>query len=665
MRLVEEFDHEVTTVAHVWIPLADGTRLSAKLWLPDGGRTPAPAVLEYIPYRKDDATAYADEVRHRYFAGHGYAAVRVDLRGSGDSEGVLADEYLALEQNDGVEVCAWIAEQPWCDGSVGMIGYSWGGFSALQVAARRPPALKAIITIDSADDRYLDDCHYMGGCLLASDMLKWAATMTAYCARPPDPRIVGDGWREQWRQRLESGEPLIEPWLTHQRDGTYWRQGSVADDYASIGCPVLAVCGWADGYVNAVPRLLEGLETPRKGIIGPWAHGMPYDTGPGPTIGFLQECLRWWDRWLRDTDNGVDADPALRAWIQDTASAAGTYAERPGHWAAETHWPSPSIEMRPFPLGPESASRESTEPMTVPCNLAIGEAWGVWCPGGRDEEMPGDQRMDDERSLTFDSQALSAPLELLGRPRVRLRLTPAAEAALVAVRLCDVAEDGESLLVSWGLLNLTHRESHSDPAPLARGVPIDVAIDLRACGHRFAPGRRVRLALSASLWPHAWPGAVAADLELDAASSTLELPVRDAADDRRSAPEFGPAEGARPAAGYEAPSGTRTRSASVDGARRTESDETSTCLGLPGGGVYESSGSNAYSLDARDPLSARVSAERTIAMRRDGWAWRVELTSELTCDASTFSAVTKVRAGDDEGVVYESERRLSVPRDLV
>ena len=316
---VTDFPHPVKLIENTWIVLADGTRLAARIWLPeDADQKPVPAILEYLPYRKDDGTAIRDRVIHEYFAGHGYASVRVDIRGSGDLDGLLLDEYLPQEQQDALEVIEWLANQPWCTGKVGMMGISWGGFNSLQVAAHRPPALKAIITVCSTDDRYTDDCHYMGGCLLGSDMLNWASIMFAYNALPPDPAVVGDRWREMWVNRLENTPPFIESWVSHQQRDDFWKQGSVDEDYSAIQCPVYAVGGWVDPYTNSVPRLLEGLSVPRKGLIGPWAHTYPHIGLPHPAIGFLQESLRWWDHWLKGIDTGIMDEPMLRAWMPES-----------------------------------------------------------------------------------------------------------------------------------------------------------------------------------------------------------------------------------------------------------------------------------------------------------------------------------------------------------
>jgi pimeloyl-ACP methyl ester carboxylesterase len=237
MRVVTEFPRQVRIIETEWITMADGTRLAARIWLPeDAAERPVPAVFEFLPYRLNDGTAVRDSHHFPYLAGHGFACIRADIRGSGESEGILEDEYLPQEQFDACEVIAWIAEQPWCTGAVGMIGISWSGFNALQIAARRPPALKAIVTLCSTDDRYADDVHYDGGCV-GSDMLQWASSMLGWNGWPPDPAIVGDRWREMWLTRLREAPPMIEPWLAHQRRDAYWKQGSVCQDYSAIGRP--------------------------------------------------------------------------------------------------------------------------------------------------------------------------------------------------------------------------------------------------------------------------------------------------------------------------------------------------------------------------------------------------------------------------------------------
>ena len=254
------------------IILSDGCRLSARTWMPENAHEfPVPAILEYLPYRKRDGTVARDELTHPYFAKRGYASVRVDIRGNGDSQGIMEDEYTAQELNDAVEVINWLAKQPWCSGTVGMMGISWGGFNALQVAALQPEPLKAIITLCSTVDRYADDIHYKGGCLL-NENLGWGSTMWAYSSRPPDPALVGDSWREMWRERLESEPFLPIEWLKHQRRDDYWKHGSVCEDYSKIQAATYAIRGWGDAYKNTVSHLVEHLSCPVKGIAVSYTH---------------------------------------------------------------------------------------------------------------------------------------------------------------------------------------------------------------------------------------------------------------------------------------------------------------------------------------------------------------------------------------------------------
>ena len=507
MQTVETFDHDVRDIENEWIPLSDGCRLAARIWRPvDAEDRPVPAILEYIPYRKRDFMRGRDEAMHRYFAGHGYAAVRVDMRGSGESDGLLHDEYLKQEQDDAHEVIAWIAAQPWCDGAVGMMGKSWGGFNALQVAARRPPALKAILPVMGTDDRFAEDVHYSGGCLL-NDNFWWGAIMHIFNARPPDPAIVGEGWRAAWLERLDAVTfwPII--WLGHQTRDAYWRHGSVCEDYGAIQCPVYFVGGWADLYRDTPFRLAAGLEAPWKVLVGPWAHLYPQDGLPQPAIGFLQEALRWWDQWLKGIDTGIMEEPALRVWMQESVPPRPYYGERPGRWVAEETWPSPRIEIRRFALNRHSLDAEAgpEEALVLPPMQDPGAAAGDWVSFAIPGDMPLDQRVDDGGALTFDSAPLEQGLEILGGPELVLDLAVDRACALVAVRLSDMAPDGASTAFARGVLNLTHRDGHEEPAPLEPGRRYRVTVRLHGTAYAVPPGHRLRLSLSSGYWPIVWP----------------------------------------------------------------------------------------------------------------------------------------------------------------
>ncbi|MDI5921942.1 CocE/NonD family hydrolase [Halomonas sp. LR5S13] len=531
MRVVTDFPHPVECRDPVWIPMDDGVELCARLWLPEGAeQAPVPAILEYIPYRLRDGSARRDAMHHPYFAGHGYASLRVDLRGSGDSGGVLTDEYLEQELVDGEAILRWIAAQPWCDGKVGMIGISWGGFNGLQLAARRPPELHAVVSVCSTDDRYADDVHYMGGCLLG-DNLSWASTMFAYNSLPPDPAVVGEAWREMWHRRLEGSGLWLSTWLEHPHRDGYWQHGSICEDFSRVQVPVLAASGWADGYSNAVKRLVANLPDLCKGLIGPWSHKYPHLGEPGPAIGFLQECLRWWDQWLKGVDRGVEQDPALRVWMQDSMPPTTRYGCRPGRWVAEPSWPSPNVTHWRLPLAPgrlalDGARSDEESALSVQSPLTCGLFAGKWCSYAAGPDLAHDQREEDGGALIFDTPPLEATLEMMGAPELELELAADRPVAMVAVRLSDVAPDDKATRVTYGLLNLTHRESHELPSALEAGRRYRVRVKLNDVAQVFPRGHRLRLSLSTSYWPLAWAPPEHVRLTIFDKNSALHLPVR-------------------------------------------------------------------------------------------------------------------------------------------
>jgi putative CocE/NonD family hydrolase len=652
-----------------WITLPDGCRLAATLWLPQaaGPAHKVPAILEYLPSRRRDGTALRDEGTHRWFAAHGYAALRVDMRGCGDSDGLFADEYLPQEQEDGAAVIAWIARQEWCTGAVGLMGISWGGFNALQIAARRPPALKAIVSVCSTDDRYADDTHYMGGGLLTGNVT-WAAVMLATCSRPPDPDVVGERWRAMWHERLRHIPILAATWLAHQRRDAYWRQGSVCEDFAAITCPVLAVGGWTDAYTNAVPRLLAGVTAPRRGLIGPWAHRYPQDGVPGPAIGFLQECKRWWDEFLAGRHAGAMDTPLLRSWLMDSPPRPGLVDPAPGAWAAEAQWPSPDIAPHSFHLSPgRLGDAPGAGSVRVATPETLGLAGGAWCPYGYEGDVPPDQAPDDALSACFDTGPLDRPLAILGFPELTVRVASDRPVAQLVARLNDVAPDGASTRVSYGVLNLTHRDSHAEPTPLKPGKVYTVRFKLNAAGHVFAAGRRVRLALSTTYWPTLWPSPERAALTLDCADSTLALPVRARAraDDARIA--FAPPEAApsaphtslraadRPRAIVRENGALVIRAAKDRGAFRIDSH----------GMEVDSGGLETFSIADGDPLSAALTSEWRIAQRRGTWHVRTETRTAFRATRDAFLLDASVDAWEGEAKVFTLARSYTIKRDLV
>ncbi len=676
-KIRQDLLERVREVENVFIPMEDGCLIAARLFLPvDAEEHPAPAILEYIPYRKRDFMRERDEPIHRYFAAHGYASVRVDVRGSGDSGGVLRDEYSEEELADGVEIIRWISEQSWCDGNVGMMGISWGGFNALQVAALRPPALKAVISLCASDDRYSDDAHYMGGCLL-NENLQWGAILMTYNALPPDPAIVGEKWRSMWLERLDEATAFPAEWMLHPWRDAYWQRGSVSEDLKAIDIPVYAVGGWADGYSSAVPRLLAGLPGPKKGLVGPWAHNFPHNGVPGPSIGFLQEAIRWWDHWLRGEKTGIMDEPVYRVWLQESVRPAPSYEERPGRWVAERSWPSSRIVSRRWFLD-RGQLRDQAPQSELAVSIASPQATGVvsgeWCAFGAEGEMPLDQRPDDGRSVTWDSEPLEDRFEILGAPVVELDLSADAPAALVAVRLNDVAPDGASTRVTYGLLNLTHRDSHEEPAPLIPGTRYRIRVQLNDIAHAFPAGHRFRVAVSSAYWPIAWPSPTPVRLTLTEGTSSLSLPIRppDPDDDRLTPfaePEVAPGSEHKPMRPLPMKRVVE-RDLTTNELRYTLSGDGGEFGGHAMADLEDIELRLGYQLTKRhrvipnDPLSASSELVQSVDMIRPDWEIKIESTVKLSSAADHLDFTAELRASEGGKEVRLRSWSLKIPRQL-
>ena len=663
-----DFPRRVREIENTWIPLSDGMKLAARIWLPeDAGAEPVPAILEYLPYRKRDGTVERDHLTHPYFAGHGYAGVRVDMRGTGDSEGVCLGEYLKQEQDDALDVIAWLARQPWCSGKVGMIGISWGGFNGLQVAARRPPALGAVISLCSTDDRYADDIHFMGGCML-TDKLSWGATAFSIANTPPDPAIVGDRWREMWLERLENNGLWMLDWFRHQRRDAFYAHGSVCENHADIEVPVYMVGGWADGYTNAIFRTLEHLTGPRKGLIGPWAHKYPHFAKPGPRIGFLQECLRWWDQHLKGIDTGIMDEPMLRAWVQEPAAPATFRESRDGKWIAEPGWRGTAVDTLPLHLG-DSGLAFTPDNGTITLNSAQNAGWtaGDWCGYGMVPDGPMDQNGEAGLMVSFETDPLEEDIELLGFPMLQTEVasdTP--QANLVAV-LSAVDGEGRATLVSYGVLNLTHRRSHASPEPMPIGEPQTATVQLNACGQRITKGQRIRLSLATAYWPVIWPARSDATLVLE--GTRLELPLRPPGDLDKGLAPFGPPEGADPLATDRLSDGGYERHRKVDFVTGVETSErisdSGTEIHLHTGLTVQRRNSETFQIHPEDPNSATGTVLWRMSYGRDEWKAEVDTRVVVKALASHWRIEAGLNARDADGVVAERNWSEDIPRDHV
>lgn len=656
---------DIIELPDLGITLSDGCRLSARVWRPaDAEDDPVPAVLEYLPYRKRDGTCARDALTHPYFAERGYACIRVDMRGNGDSDGLMADEYTQQELDDAVEVINWLADQPWCSGTVGMMGISWGGFNALQVAAMRPDPLKAIITLCSTADRYADDIHFKGGNLL-NENLGWGATMWSYSSRPPDPALRPNDWREEWIKRLEAEPFLPALWLKHQRRDAYWQHGSVCEDFSAITAATLAVGGWGDAYKNTVPNLVENLSAPVKGIAGPWVHKYPHFAVPEPRIGFLQEALRWWDHWLKGQDTGVDKEPDYRAYVMDGARPATWYVQRPGKWVAEERGATSHLPVQTFNLSDAGLGHGGKLSACIRsphhCGMQSGEYCAIWLG----PEMPGDQRSDDALSACFDTPPLDEDLSILGAPKLRLTLRADKPHAQLAVRLNHVHPDGASTRITYGVLNLTHHQGHATPQALTPGEQFEIELALDHIGYTIPVGHKMRVAISSAYWPLIWPSPETAELSLT--DGLLEVPVRKTSDSNEC--HFEDPDSA-------APWNTKTRR-EASNSRKVETDLNSGAItlaivddfgeveDLDHGLINGSIARERWTIHPDDPLSARGWCHWTDETQRDGIKMRTEAYCEMSSDLTHFNLSARLEAYENDKLIVERDINERIPRDHI
>jgi uncharacterized protein len=551
-------------VRSVRIPVRDGVELAATLYLPAAPATgprdtaapdtaapdaePVPALLEYLPYRKDDAMLVRDYELYSYMTGHGYAGARVDIRGTGASDGELPDgEYSEQEQRDAEDVIAWLASQPWCSGAVGMWGISWGGFNAIQIALRRPPALKAIIAVDASDDLFHDDVHYIDGLLHLDE---YALMIDQLNALPPAPDFPLD--TETLARRFDS-QPWLVTWLGQQQDGPYWRRGSLRPDYGRLTIPAFLIGGWYDGYRDSVPRMFAHVPAPVKMLIGPWNHTYPHNAVPGPAIEWRDDAIRWWDHWLKGAENGIMSDPPVTVYVRDWHPPDLGLTEIPGRWRTEAAFPPDRTVYQVWYCGPEhnllpqAPAGGSVALRYVPsAGVEAGNWWG---------ELTADQRGADAFSLVFDTPPLAADLEILGFPVVQVNGSADADPLCWFARLGDVAPDGTVTLVtgagragrpdpmrdrgSLPALPAADAAVASGAAPASSDEPGWLPLELHVTSWVFPRGHRIRLSVSNAMWPMIWPTPHpgTASVRLGPAGTRLVLPVIPL--QRRPEPEFG------------------------------------------------------------------------------------------------------------------------------
>ncbi len=656
-------EQKVTIYPDMGVALPDGTRLSARVWMPDGAESaPLPAVLEYLPYRKSDGTAARDHAMHRHFAQNGYVSLRVDRRGCGDSEGLFDDEYSEQELQDGVGIIDWIARQPWCDGNVGIQGISWGGFNGLQIAARAPAALKAVISIGSTVDRFADDIHYKGGIQLGEN-IGWAATSTSWFSMPPDPALVGDSWRDTWLDRLHNTPFLGRDWTRHSDRDAYWKHGSVCEDYSAIKAAVLTLGGLHDGYRNTMSHLAANLSAPVKAIAGPWSHKYPHISTIGPSIDYLNIAVRWWDHWLKGIDNGVDKDPAYCAYVMDSVVPDPGLDYRPGRWVTEDVWPSKRITSQAFEFGDGTLGLAGKFATRISSDMACGQNFGEYFPFGFGPgELPEEQSHDDALSACFDSVSTSEDQDILGAPAVNLVLSSDMPRAQLIVRLCDVSPEGTSALISTGMLNLRHRDGFDTARDLEPEINYDVSLDLDQTAYRLPAGHRLRVAVSTSYWPYCWPEGQNFALTLKAGRLTIPSRPLSAGDECSFASPIATE-----------PRAYRTLQEAVENKQRHEDPDTGKITlvisgdhgrqeDVESGLITQSDVSETWEIERDNPASARVEMIWNRGLARGDWNVSSRVKTHMWAKENEFYIVQKLEAFENGELIFEKTMQDNIAR---
>jgi uncharacterized protein len=673
--------HDVEVRWDVRIPVRDGLDLSANLWLPrsrvDHPGETFPAILEMIPYGKDNWRRNSDVARGEWLASRGFALCRLDVRGTGSSPGIAEDEYTEAETRDGFDAVEWLAAQPWCNGNLGMWGISYGGFTSIQVAKLRPPHLRAILPMYATDDRYRDDVHIRGGCVTASEKCQYAVSQLGMNAMPPLPAFRGRAWRNEWRDRLEHTPPWLLPWIREQTDGPYWRRGSLAPDYGALECAVFQVAGWTDAYVDPAFRIQERCANARsvRTLVGNWVHSFPDDAYPGPNVDWYRELVRFFDRYLKGIQNGWEHEPAI-TWFEHAWADPEPFPRSwPGRWRAAEGFPvagttSMALHLDGERLDRARPAREGVR--TIAHRATAGTAgalsWGAgWHPNG----LARDLRPDEASGLTYTSEPLTEPMSVIGVPEAIVHVTTTMPVATCVVRLSEVSPQGVSALVATGVLNLTHRLSDVDPAPMPTRprATEEVRIPLRTTGYRFSPGHRIRITVLTSYWPVLWPSPMPGELRVHhgpTEPSRLILPlVPDAA-----------AETEPPALGTD-PAGLRTVGSDEEDPPTwlvTEDVIGGTVMvtiGEGGASILED-GSRVYSaehleLTASDADPARARLESVVRYRwtADDFDVDIRATGDIASDESAFEVRVSLAVRLDGEPFFDRTWQERIPRNLV
>jgi predicted acyl esterase len=509
-----------------YIEMADGVKLAVTYYKPADASPEKkyPIIINMVPYRKDDLFYAGDYGMYCYLAERGIACARIDIRGTGGSDGVEVDrEYSDAELND-LEACIGkMAALPWCNGSIGMQGKSWAGFNALMMAMRQPPALKALLVAHASEDLYANDVHNWDG-VLHLDIFTEEIETESLMPKSPDYVIDKDYFTNRFDR-----EPWIFTYLEHQRDGKFWRDGrSLFTAYDRVKIPVYAIGGMLDGYRDFAVAILDHVKSPVKAEFGPWNHAWPNGGAPGPAYDNWQTAVRWWKQWLCGEETGIMREPKVIAFVRGTVPARDDYETAPGSYQGFT-WQVKPVKEEALEFSAAGglvalSAKASAKPgtMEIPVDPAAGIDAGSWWG-----ERAPDMKNATAGCLVFDSAPMDSPKVIVGQPIMQLKVAAEAPLANWSVCLEDVHPDGAVTLVTGGAFNGSQRESRTDPKPLEPGKFFEAAFPLHFTTYTFAKGHRIRITVSNAQFPMLWPTPSRLPTKLAAGKgvSLVKLPV--------------------------------------------------------------------------------------------------------------------------------------------
>lgn len=520
---------------NIMVPMRDGINLATDIYRLESPGS-APVLVVRTPYNKDSLTGNNELFDILRAVQSGYTVVAQDVRGRFASEGSFNPHI--QETADGVDAFAWAAAQPWSDGQVGTFGGSYLGVTQWLPARQQPPSLKAIAPAITFSEGY-EGCSYQGGAKVLHD-LRWVAANIVPAERQRRA-VAGE-------QLLESEPPLdvqgalselplaTHPfireyagfyldWLTHRTPDAYWEQTAVSNHYDRITVPALNISGWYDIFLWSTFQNYQGMraqggsETARRNqrvIIGPWTHMNFSGSFPEREFGGGSSAaaidlpgihLRWFDRWLKGKDSGVDREAPVMIFVMGV-----------DQWRSEADWPLPDTQYQPYYLhssgkantlhgdGALSPQPPGDEPPDVyrynPLRPAPTVGGQVLLPGGN-AMGPRDQREVERREdvLVYSTPVLDQAVEVTGPIELRLFISSSAPDTDFTGKLVDVLPDGRAMILTEGILRARYRNSLSKPELMDPNTIYELRLNLWATANVFLPGHRIRLEVSSSNFP--------------------------------------------------------------------------------------------------------------------------------------------------------------------